>query len=137
MSEHEWERLFDDLWERVNDAIAAQEERAPWEVICDLGDIGFDRHVVVRLMRDAYDVGMEEMTAAQILFSQGVAKGRELARVEVRRADLLLVGEERFGSPDAATQAILDQIGDVSRLERLIRRAVPASTWQELLGGEE
>jgi hypothetical protein len=49
------------------------------------------------------------------------------------RDDILIVGEERFGPPDEAVKAQLNGITDLSRLKRMIRHAVKAANWQEIL----
>ena len=46
---------------------------------------------------------------------------------------ILLVGEERLGPPDEAVKAQLDNIAELERLDRMIRRAVKAASWQEIL----
>ena len=47
--------------------------------------------------------------------------------------DVLLVGEERFGAADEAVTSQLERISDLDRLNRMIRRAVKARDWQEVL----
>jgi hypothetical protein len=49
------------------------------------------------------------------------------------RKDILLVGEERFGPAEESVKSHLDGIGDLERLERILRRAVKATNWQEIL----
>jgi hypothetical protein len=49
-----------------------------------------------------------------------------------RRA-ILLVGEERLGPPEGSVQAHLNNITDLDRLERIVRRAAKAANWQEIL----
>jgi hypothetical protein len=48
------------------------------------------------------------------------------------RESILVVGEERFGSPDEAVRAQLANITDLERLKRMHRRAVKAASWQEI-----
>ena len=56
-------------------------------------------------------------------------EGRERAT----REDILLVGEERLGPPDEAIKAQLNNVTDLERLKRMIRRAVTAGAWQGIL----
>ena len=49
------------------------------------------------------------------------------------RENILVVGEERFGSADEAVRSQLSHITDLSRLKRMHRRAVKAASWQEIL----
>jgi hypothetical protein len=46
---------------------------------------------------------------------------------------VLLVGEERLGRPDASVRARLDGIQDLDHLDRMLRRAAKAVSWQEIL----
>jgi hypothetical protein len=49
------------------------------------------------------------------------------------RKAVLVVGEERFGPPDESVKAQLSTVTDLERLERMVRRAVKAAGWQEIL----
>jgi hypothetical protein len=49
------------------------------------------------------------------------------------REALLVVGEERLGPPDESVKARLGAVTDLDRLKRMIRRAVKAAGWQEIL----
>ena len=46
---------------------------------------------------------------------------------------ILIVGEERFGPPDESVKAQLSTVTDLERLKRMIRRAMKAANWQEIL----
>jgi hypothetical protein len=46
---------------------------------------------------------------------------------------VVAVGEERFGPPDESVRTRLEDIRDLDRLDRMIRRAVHAGSWQEIL----
>ena len=46
---------------------------------------------------------------------------------------VLLVGEERFGPADETVKNQLQGVSDLDRLNRMIRRAVKAGGWQEVL----
>jgi hypothetical protein len=49
------------------------------------------------------------------------------------RKAVLVVGEERFGPADESVKAQLSTVTDLERLERMVRRAVKAAGWQEIL----
>jgi len=49
------------------------------------------------------------------------------------KEDILLVGEERLGPPGESVKARLDHIAELDRLRRMIRQAVKATSWQEIL----
>jgi hypothetical protein len=60
-------------------------------------------------------------------------EGRETGAREGAREDILLVGEERFGPADDSIKAQLNIVTDLDRLKRMIRRAVKAANWQEIV----
>jgi hypothetical protein len=49
------------------------------------------------------------------------------------RENILVVGEERFGPPEEAVRAQLANVTDLEHLKRMLRRAVKAANWQEIL----
>lgn len=54
---------------------------------------------------------------------------------EERRAKkyILLAGEERLGKPDDSVKSQLDAVGDLERLDRMMRCALRAGSWQEIV----
>jgi hypothetical protein len=68
---------------------------------------------------------MEESTTYQYILEKG-------ALTEARRT-LLRLGTKKFGAPDAAVQAQLDNLSDLERFHDLEMRLLDVSTWQELL----
>jgi hypothetical protein len=70
-------------------------------------------------------LGMEESSTYRAIVRRG--------RVEEGRQMLLLQGEEKFGPPDAAARAALEQITEIEELEELGVRLLHADSWQELL----
>jgi hypothetical protein len=49
------------------------------------------------------------------------------------RKAVVLVGEERLGAASESFKAQLEGISDLERLDRMIRRAVRAGSWQDIL----
>ncbi len=49
------------------------------------------------------------------------------------REDILIVGEERLGPVSEAGRAQFAAVRDLARLKRMVRRAVKAADWQEIL----
>lgn len=49
------------------------------------------------------------------------------------KKSILLVGEERLGPASETIRAELENVSDLERLDRMIRCAVRASSWQEIL----
>ncbi len=56
-------------------------------------------------------------------------EGREKATREA----ILVVGGELLGPPDESVKAQLNLVTDLDRLKRMLRRAVKAANWQEIL----
>ena len=74
-------------------------------------------------------LGVEQLAPCQAI----VRRGREVDLAEEARRLLLLQGETKFGPPNAAARAALENIGDLGELEALEARFVSAGSWQELL----
>lgn len=68
---------------------------------------------------------MEESDTYLMILDQGQEKAI--------RESIVMVGEERFGSCDESVRAQLANISDLDRLRRMVRRAVKAANWQEIL----
>jgi hypothetical protein len=49
------------------------------------------------------------------------------------RNDILVIVEDRFGASDESMKRQLNEITDLDRLKRVLRRAVKGATWQEIL----
>jgi hypothetical protein len=49
------------------------------------------------------------------------------------RDNILIVGEERLGVPEASVKAQVNNVTGLGRLKRMLRRAVKATSWQEIL----
>jgi hypothetical protein len=57
----------------------------------------------------------------------------EEGQEKATRASILAVGEERLGAPDESMKARLSNITDLARLMRMVRLAVKAASWQDIL----
>jgi hypothetical protein len=68
--------------------------------------------------------------------AEGLAEGRTKGHIEEARRIVLRRGTKRFGEPEAAVLAELEDIGDINRLEDLIERSFDADVrdWDGLLG---
>jgi hypothetical protein len=49
------------------------------------------------------------------------------------RKAVMVVGQERFGSAPEEVKSWLENITDLERLDRMLRRALKAANWQEIL----
>jgi hypothetical protein len=81
------------------------------------------RDVAARIFRGVR--AMQESDTYLAILGEGQEKAT--------REDILLVGEERLGAPDASVKGQLSNITDLDRLKRMVRRAVKAASWQEIL----
>jgi hypothetical protein len=73
---------------------------------------------------------MQESDTYLMILEEGQEKGQEK---QAKKA-ILLVGEERLGPPNESVKVHLDGIRDLEHLDRMLRRAVKAASWQEILG---
>jgi hypothetical protein len=84
---------------------------------------------------------MEESVTYQAILEKGEARGRAkgeaLGEARGRAEEALrmvrLIGEQRFGAPDPATESALNAITDPERLERMAGRFFRAADWNDLL----
>jgi len=72
---------------------------------------------------------MKESSTYQAILDEGRAEG---AASELRKV-LLLLGDQRFGPPDASVRATIEETHDLPRLQRWTERLLKASGWEELL----
>lgn len=72
---------------------------------------------------------MQESDTYLMILEEGEEKGQE----KRAKRDILLVGEERLGLADDSFKAELESVSDLERLDRMVRRAVKATTWREIL----
>jgi hypothetical protein len=68
---------------------------------------------------------MQESDSYLAIFDEGQVKGA--------RDDIRIIGEERFGAPTESVRAQLSAVTDLPRLKRMVRRAVKAESWEEIL----
>jgi hypothetical protein len=81
------------------------------------------RDVAVRIFRGVRI--MQESDTYLMILEEGQEKRA--------RDDILVVGEERLGPPDESFKVQLQAVTDLARLTRMVRRAVKAASWQEIL----
>jgi hypothetical protein len=75
---------------------------------------------------------MIESTTYQATLAEGEARGR----LDEAKRILLRLGTKRFGLPDARTQAALEAVSDVERVERLTDRLFDGTGWDEVLAAD-
>jgi hypothetical protein len=81
------------------------------------------RDVAARIFRGVRI--MQESDTYLMILDEGEAKHAKKA--------IVFMGEERLGPPGESVKAQLDSIADLDRLDRMLRRAVKAASWQEIV----
>src|SRR5262249_25063201 len=103
-----------------------------WAAAYVLLGLRYDKEFARAILREV--LGMKESTTYQAIVAEGLAEGRVQGRAEEARRVLLLPGGGQVRAPaDATTRAAVEAIGEVERLEELIRRVSRVGSWQELL----
>jgi len=81
------------------------------------------RDAAMRIFRGVH--AMQESDTFLMILDEGQEK--------CARDDVMIVGEERLGPPDESFRTQLRAVTDLARLKRMVRRAVKAANWQEIL----
>ena len=81
------------------------------------------RDVAARIFRGVR--AMQESDTYLMILDEGQEKAT--------RESILVIAEERFGPMEESMRVQLANITDLARLKRMLRRAVKAANWQEIL----
>jgi predicted transposase YdaD len=115
------------------DKEASEEERGTlWTTVFLLMGLKYDRALAIELLKGVLE--MKESDTYQYILEQGIEKGIEQGLGQGERRVLLLLGEKRFGKPDASIQQALEAVTSLEVLEQMATRIMEVETWQELLG---
>jgi hypothetical protein len=76
---------------------------------------------------------MEESVTYQAIIRKGMEKGIVEGKLQEGKRLLLLLGQNRFGAPDAEVRAAVEALTDLERVEWLSQRLLDVSGWHELL----
>lgn len=119
--------VVDQVIRRIR-AETSREEAAKMEVrTFILMGMRYEEEVLERLYQGVPD--MEESSGYQIIEKRGMAKGERQSLIR----SLLRLGRKKFGEPDAATLASVEQLTDVDRLQALTDRLLDVTSWEALL----
>jgi hypothetical protein len=151
------------LWERPAEELLAGDVgvvplavlgRLPEGILLEDAIAAVAQRVVERLIKEPPERAKKLLTEALLLTGlrvkrdaaarifQGVAMMEDsdtflmiIDRGQEKRAkrDILLVGEERLGPAEDSIKAELENVSDLERLDRMVRRAVKATNWREIL----
>ena len=108
--------------ERLQEADPADAAKL-WTATYVLLGLRFPRPLALKLLQGVQS--MKESVTYQAIIEEG----------EIKRSKkmLLLQGNRRFGPADASTQAAIEAIDDLDRLEELGLRLLEVGNWKELL----
>jgi hypothetical protein len=109
--------------ERLNGPKAPRRAKDIWAATYVLLGLRYSDEFAHALFEEV--LGMEESATYQAIVRRG--------RAEEARRMLVLVGEPKFGPPDAATRAAIENISEIAKLEELGVRLSTVDSWQELL----
>lgn len=121
---------------RLSDRRARAQAERVWAAAYIMLGLRFSAELAAELFRGV--VSVKESSTYQAILAEGVAVGEErgLARGKVAEAKriLRLQGDAAFGPPDQRTAALIEQLEDLARLEKMLARLPNAGGWQDLLG---
>ncbi|MCC7369279.1 MAG: hypothetical protein IT306_12695 [Chloroflexi bacterium] len=149
-----WERSVDDLlaggigtlplapladveWSRLPEVIRRIDERLTAEVPTTVANqLWTAVHLLLGLRYDAQETqellqgitNMRESSTYQAILEEG----REEGEVRSLRRMVLELGADRFGPPDASITSLIEHIGDLGVLNRLLHAILRVNDWQEL-----
>src|SRR5262249_245001 len=99
-----------------------------WTATHILMGLRYSQPLVDQLLQGV--MAMEESVTYQAI----LAKGQKEGALRESRKNLLMLGREQFGEPDAEVTAAVEAINDLQPLEQLMVGVLKASDWRELLG---
>lgn len=120
---------------RIRQETSAVTARELWSATYILMGLKYPDAFTAQLLKGVQE--MEDSVTYQAIIkkgeARGIAIGEERGKLEGAREVIFRQGNKRFGPPDASTQAMLESITSLERLEQLAERLLEAENWQELL----
>jgi hypothetical protein len=102
-------------------------ERPRWH------DLAIDLQASADRKREINKMGM---TIAQEIRQEGREEGLQLGAIAHARSTLVRLGRKWLGQPNEATQAAINAVSDLDRLDRMTERLDDVKSWDELLRTE-
>jgi hypothetical protein len=129
ISKEQLPELVRKMAERINPLEAARAAKL-WTASYLIMGMRFSDELIEKLLEGVQAV--KDSTTYQKILRDGEAKGH----IEEARRIVLRLGTKRFGAPEAAVLAVLDDIRALDRLEELSDRILDADVldWNRLLG---
>jgi hypothetical protein len=112
------------MTERVEREATPDEARTFWAGTYFMMGLRYPEAVIRQLVP-----GVREMRES-VTYQSAMREGA----LEEAKKILVLQGRARFGTPDARTREIIDELSDLEEIEQLAQRLVMVSSWVELFG---
>jgi predicted transposase YdaD len=136
VTEAELPGIIDQMQQRLGQRKYRRQAASVWAATYILLGLRYSRELAGQLLRRV--LTMKESVTYQAILEEGealgIVKGEARGALAEAKKLLLLQGTNRFGPPDERTQAAVEGISDLPRLEALSVRLLSARSWQELLG---
>jgi predicted transposase YdaD len=147
VTEAELPGIIQRMEQRLSSRRARQQAPLVWGAAFILLGLRYSPDLAAHLFRRV--VSMKESSTYQAILEEGREEGRREGHREGRqeglaegavaeaRKVLRIVGDRRFGPPDAQTAAAIERIEELARLEDLCARLESAESWPDLLGSRK
>ncbi|MFN8525788.1 MAG: hypothetical protein U0821_22030 [Chloroflexota bacterium] len=119
--------VLHEMSKRVVGQLSQADERAMWTATQVVLGLRYSRTEAARFFPEVR--AMRDSSVYQAIAEEERVVGR---MIEARQM-LLDLGSQRFGNPDAAVSARVEQIRDLSSLQRRLHRVLQATSWDDLL----
>lgn len=94
-----------------------------------------DKALADRLLKGIQ--AMEDSVTYQAIVEKGRLEGRLEGKIEAEHAALLRLGTAKFQAPSETIRQRIEAMTDLEDLERLLVRVLFASSWDDLMAGDE
>jgi hypothetical protein len=133
VSDEELPAVIRRVGERIEHEASPDEARDLWTATFLLAGLTHPRGLLKTLFEGVHQ--MKESSAYQLILEEGREEGREQGMILATRQTLLRQGRKRFGPPDAETEATIESIAALDRLQYLADRLLDVTSWEELIAG--
>jgi predicted transposase YdaD len=132
VTEAELPGIIKRIEQRLRSRQGRRQASVVWAAAYILLGLRYSPNLASQLFRGV--VSMKESSTYQAILEEGRQEGRQEGAVAEAKKVLRLQGDVTFGVPDAQTEAAIEQIVELTRLEALLKRLPSVTNWQDLLG---
>jgi predicted transposase YdaD len=132
VTEAELPGIIQEMERRLSSRRGRKQAPLVWAAAYVLLGLRYSPALAAQLFRGV--LSMRESSTYQAILEEGREEGREEGELREARKLLRMIGDRRFGPPDARTAAAIERIEDLPQLEELCQRLGAAGSWQEVLG---